>query len=151
MRTRTTILTLTMKNAITVFASRCRASRLSAPLAVLLPALLLYPSVLPAEKNKDDSHALLMGSVFTADGLSLPGIRVSVKRKDDKKPRWRAVSDRRGEFALRLPAGTETYEVTTESKAFESQTKTVEFRGSERVDVFFRLARKDNTEEKKKE
>lgn len=144
-------MTLTMKKAMTAFASRCRTARLSAPPAVLLLAILLCPTALPAEKNKDDSHALLMGSVFTADGLSLPGIKVSVKRKDDKKPRWRAVSDRRGEFALRLPPGAETYEVTTKSKEFESQTKTVEFRDGERVDVFFRLARKDNTEEKKKE
>jgi hypothetical protein len=140
-----------MKKRITGFAKPGTTAKLSAPLAVLLLAVSPCPSAWPAEKNKDDSHALLMGSVFTADGLSLPGIKVSVKRKDDKKPRWRAVSDRRGEFALRLPAGTETYEVTAGSKGFESQTKTVEFRGSERVDVFFRLARKDDAEEKNKE
>lgn len=144
-------MTLTMTRATTGFASRGASAKLSTALSVLLLAFLLYPPSLPAEKNKKEPPALLMGSVFTADGLSLPGIKVSVKRKDDKKPRWRAVSDSRGEFALRLPAGTETYEVTAGGKTFESQTKTVELRGSERVDVFFRLARKDNSEEKTKE
>jgi hypothetical protein len=139
-----------MKNAITAFASRGGKAWLSTPLAALLLAVLLCLPASSADKEKND-HALLMGSVFTSDGLSLPGIRVSVKRKDDKKPRWRAVSDRRGEFALRLPAGAGTYEVTTTSKEFESQTKTVEFRGAERVDVFFRLARKENGKEKQEE
>lgn len=110
--------------------------------SLLLLALLSFP--LPAsEKPKSKPLALLAGTVFTAEGFSLPGVRLSIKRKSDRKPKWHAVSDRRGEFAVRLPPGPETYEVRAESPGHENQTKTVEFQGAERVDVLFRLAPKE--------
>jgi len=117
---------------------------------VVLAAALCAPPA-TSQEDKEASHALLVGSVFTAEGLSLPGVKVSIKRKDDKKPRWRAVSDNRGEFAVRLPIGQETYEITTDDKKFEAQTKTVQVHGAERVDVFFRLTRKEDLKEKKDE
>ncbi|MFQ5777767.1 MAG: hypothetical protein ACE5IP_07140 [Terriglobia bacterium] len=80
-------------------------------------------------------------SVFNEDGFSLPGVRVSVKRKGKRKPKWKGVTDRRGESAVRLPAEPGTYEVTTHSKEFVNETKTVEVRDRGRVDLFFRLSR----------
>ena len=103
------------------------------------------PGLLVAkEKSKEKPYAVLFGTVFTAEGLALPGVPVSVKRKDDRKPKWRAVSDPRGEFAVRLPAEAATYEVSTQSEEHENQTKTVEVVGrqNESVTVLFRLARK---------
>lgn len=101
------------------------------------------------KKEKEEKpYALLFGSVHTAEGLSLPGIPVSIKRKDDSKPKWHAVSDHRGEFAVRLPAGPGTYEVETHSKEHENQSKSVEVHGEERVDVLFRLAEKKTEGEK---
>jgi hypothetical protein len=90
----------------------------------------------------------LSGSVHSADGFALPGVPVSVKRSDDRKPRWRAVSDARGEFALRLPAEAATYEVATESKEHENQSKTVKVAGTDKetVVVLFRLAPKEKQE-----
>jgi hypothetical protein len=41
--------------------------------------------------------------VFTDQGFALPGARVRVRRADEKKPKWEATSDRRGEFAVRVP------------------------------------------------
>jgi hypothetical protein len=118
----------------------------------LLTAGLLFCLVVPAGsaaagKKKEEPYALLFGMVFTEKGFALPGIAVSVKGKDDTKPRWHEVSDRRGEFAVRLPAGPGTYEVSTHSEEYENQSKTVEVRGTERVEVLFRLATKK--EEKK--
>jgi len=73
---------------------------------------------------------------------------VSVKRKDDRKPKWQGRTDRRGELALRLPAGRGTYEVTTASKEHDNQTQTVDVYGEERMDVIFRLTpRKSGQEE----
>lgn len=101
-----------------------------------------------ADKDKDKPHALLAVGVFTADGFALPGIPVSVKRKDDRKPKWQGRTDRRGELALRLPAGRGTYEVTTASKEHDNQTQTVDVYGEERMDVIFRLTpRKSGQEE----
>ena len=111
-------------------------------LTVLLPRD--SPSLAAKENSKEKPYALLAGSVFTAEGFALPGVAVSVKRKTDAKPKWRAVSDARGEFTLRLPAESASYEVTTNSDEYENQTKAVEVAGreKERVDIIFRLARK---------
>lgn len=121
-------------------------------LLVLLALTSLPFSALAGKKKKEPApHALLFGSVFTQEGLALPGVPVTVKAKDDRKPRWRAVSDRRGEFAIRVPPGPGTYEVTTESKDRKNETKTVEVLGQERVDVFFRLPLKEQKNESKEE
>jgi hypothetical protein len=101
-----------------------------------------------ADKDKEKSYALLSGSVHSAEGFALTGIPVSVRREEDRKPRWRAVSDARGEFALRLPAEAATYEVATESKEHENQAKTVRVAGTDKetVVVLFRLNRKSKEE-----
>lgn len=122
--------------------------RICAVVVTLLMAVWLGASpdlLIAKEKSKEKPFALLFGSVFTAEGLALPGVAVIVKRKDDRKPKWRAVSDSRGEFAVRLPAEAATYEVTTQSKAHENQTKTVEISGrvNETATVIFRLACKE--------
>lgn len=114
---------------------------------LVLPALSLPPPA--AKKDKEKRYALLSGTVFTEQGFSLPGVRITIKRKGEGKSKWRAVSDRRGEFAVRLPPGRGTYEVTTHSKQHQSQTKTVELYGEERVDIIFRLPRK--TEQRRKD
>ncbi|MGH9805297.1 MAG: carboxypeptidase-like regulatory domain-containing protein [Candidatus Acidiferrales bacterium] len=100
------------------------------------------------EKDKGKSYALLSGSVHSAEGFALAGVPVSVRRDDDRKPRWRAVSDTRGEFALRLPSEAATYEVATESKEHKNQTKTVKVAGTDKetVVVLFRLSPKNKSE-----
>jgi len=100
------------------------------------------------EKEKEKPYALLSGSVHSTEGFALPGVPVSVRREEDRKPRWRAISDARGEFALRLPAEAASYEVATESKEHENQTKKVTVAGTEKetVVVLFRLARKRKEE-----
>ena len=113
-------------------------------LILLLAGLLVSPGLAsPAPKKEKEQHyALLMVSVFTEEGFALPGIPVTIKPKGERKPVWRAVSDRRGECAVRLPPERATYEVTTQSKDRENQTKTVEIYGEERVDLVLRLSLK---------
>jgi len=114
-------------------------------------ASLACGTVLPLrsrEKEKEKAYALLSGSVHSSEGFAIPGVPVSVRREADRKPRWRAVSDSRGEFAVRLPAEAATYEVTTESKEHENQTKKITVAGTEKetIVVLFRLARKGGKE-----
>ncbi len=123
-------------------------TQLAASLAVILAALLFAPRALKAEKEKEKPHVLLRGTVFTAGGLALPGVLLTIKVKDSRKAKWRAVSDRRGEFAVRLPVGHQTYEVSTHSDEHENQTKTVEIAQQESVNVIFRLSPKDEKQEK---
>lgn len=115
---------------------------LAALLTALGPATGAVP--LTQEQNKDPKKkekqfALIFVTVFTAEGFALPGVRVTLKRKDDRKPKWKATSDARGEFALRVPAASGVYEVSTASKQHQNQTKTVEIAGQESVTVIFRL------------
>jgi len=122
--------------------TRLRPIRAAILLACLAGALAL--PLQSGEKDKEKSYALLSGSVHSVEGFAISGVPVSVRHQEDRKPRWRAVSDTRGEFALRLPAEAATYEVTTESNEHENQTKTVKVAGTgkETVVVLFRLARK---------
>lgn len=111
---------------------------------LLLAGVLTFPHSVSAapKKEKEARYALLLVSVFTEEGFALPGILIIVKPKDAPKPVWRGASDRRGEYAVRLPPSPRTYEVATQSKAYESQTKTVEIHGEERMDLVLRLAPK---------
>jgi Carboxypeptidase regulatory-like domain len=81
---------------------------------------------------------LLYGNVFTADGHLLYGAEVHVTRDGDKHPKWEAASDRRGEFAIRVPPGAD-YVVQVKSKGFVTQTQKVTANASTRVDMVFHM------------
>jgi hypothetical protein len=110
--------------------------------------LLLAAPALAAENRKEkkeaanESYALLMGSCFNEKGLSLPGVAVEVKRKEAANPklakqRWTAISSLRGEFAVRLPAGENTFVVSAGKEGYQPQQKEVTFVQDERLDVLF--------------
>jgi len=119
--------------------------RIQLTASILLVALLVGALGLELgaeKKKKPEPYALLLGTTFTSEGVSLPGIPIAVTRTGDKKPKWRVTSDARGEFAVRLPTGHAVYEVATESKEHENETQEVEVQGEQSVSVIFRLARK---------
>lgn len=87
----------------------------------------------------DEQRFLLFGTVFTAQGFALPGAKVEVRRAGEKKVRWSSISDRRGEFAIRVPPGAE-YEVTVTSKDFETMVRKVDATSGVREDMVFRMA-----------
>ncbi len=82
---------------------------------------------------------LVFGTVFTGRGQLLPGAEIGVRRGDEKKYRWRAVADRRGEFGIRVPMGAE-YEVRVRAKGFAEETRKVDARQGSREDLTFRLS-----------
>ncbi len=93
-----------------------------------------------AGKAKDRSaQAIIAGGVYDEAGYALPGIRVKIRREKERKPQWEAVSDARGEFAVRVPAGRETYVVSTHSKEHLNQEQKVEIYGQERAELILRL------------
>lgn len=89
---------------------------------------------------------LLYGNVFTADGHLLYGADVHVYKSGAKHWKWEAASDRRGEFAIRVPPG-EDYVVEVKSKGFMTQTQKVTANASSRVDMVFHM---DSGSDKKK-
>ncbi len=93
--------------------------------------------------DKDDkktvAQAVVAGTVFTREGFALRGIRVAIRHKDDKKPKWKAVTDARGEFVLRLPRASGEYEITAGSKNYQNETRSITIEAAERFNLIFRL------------
>jgi len=115
---------------------------------LLAPALFLFLAGAASEKKKkQEPYALLQITVVTSEGLSLPGIPVAITRQGEKKPKWRGVSDSRGEVAVRLPAGRATYRVATKSKEYEAETQEVEIYGEETVSLILKLSPKNRRSE----
>jgi hypothetical protein len=92
-------------------------------------------------QNSSDSHAhvyLIFATVFNDRGFALPGAQARVRRSEEKKFRWEAVSDHQGELALRVPPGAE-YEMTIEARGFKTQTRKIDARQENRADLAIRM------------
>lgn len=92
--------------------------------------------------NKKYSHAsdfLVIGTVFTDKGYAFPGVELRIRRSGEKKYRWDSYTNSRGEFAIRVPQGTD-YEMIVHAKGFADQTKTVDAKnGLSEARLVFRL------------
>lgn len=71
------------------------------------------------ERSTKKSYALIFGTVFDPDGRVVYGVRVKIRRAQDKKARWELYSDHSGEFAQRLPAGQQDYVVWADLKDYK--------------------------------
>jgi len=80
---------------------------------------------------------LIHGTVFTDKALSFPGVQLRIRRAGEKKFRWESYTNSRGEFAVRVPQGSE-YEMVVHAKGFAEQTRTIETKsgGNEESMVF---------------
>jgi hypothetical protein len=97
------------------------------------------------------SPAILAGTVFGGAGFSVRGAEVVVTRaaadglaakeaaKEPARERWKAASDARGEFFLRLPAGPAQYNVSVRAPGLKPQEKQVSFTAEERLEQNFLL------------
>jgi len=99
------------------------------------------PAARAGAQSSSKSHAhdfVIFATVFTAHGFALPGARVRVRRADEKKFRWEAMSDRQGELGIRVKQGAE-YEVTIEARGLKPQTRKVDAREGNRQDLTFQM------------
>ena len=97
-----------------------------------------------AKEKKAEPFALLMGTCFTEQGFSLAGVKVQVAVKPDsgiktKKKKWELISSPRGEFAIRLPAGRNTFVISASKEGFRPVEKTIAFENDERQDLIIKL------------
>ena len=95
--------------------------------SLLLPILILMAcaplvqgSSLLQVPGREKPYALIFGTVWGPDDRPVYGVKVRVRRVNDKKPRWELYSDHNGEFALRVPAGTMDYLVWADLKGIKS-------------------------------
>jgi len=96
------------------------------------------------QSPSNSSHAddfLVRGTVFTQEGFALPGAELRVRRASEKKFRWDAASNSRGEFAVRVKMGAD-YEVVVRAKGYQEQSLAVNAASGERVkELVFRMQR----------
>lgn len=86
------------------------------------------PLTQSAGKQKRPSYLegfLLRGTVFTEQGFSVPDAELRIRRASEKKFRWSIRSDRRGEFAIRVPKGAD-YEISVRARGYQEQTRAVD-------------------------
>lgn len=122
-------------------ALRCALAALA--LAGLLSATAAEVSAAKRKKSPQ-SYAIIGGTVFHENGRSLPGARIIVTplaEEGSKKVtgRTEGTSDSRGEFAIRVPAGSMRYNVRVEARGFEPAEKQVQVEWDQRLDLVFRL------------
>jgi hypothetical protein len=122
------------------------ASRLLSAIIVGLVLLALAPVFLPAyagsPADQKDDYALIFGTVWGPDNRPVYGIPVKIRRADQKKARWEAVSDHHGEFAQRVPTGKADYIIWADIKVPKGKEKpqvTVHIENNERVDAGLHL------------
>jgi len=129
--------------AVFFFSARLAAQD---PPSVPAPAQQTPPTPDSSSKQKPgrSTHSddfLVRGTVFTQEGLSLPGAQLRIRRASEKKFRWETATSSRGEFAVRVKMGAE-YEVTVRAKGFQEQSLAVDGKTGERFkDLVFRLQR----------
>ena len=95
-------------------------------------------------------YALIYGTVFDPDNHSVYGVKIKIRRSDQKKARWELYSDHAGEFAQRVPAGQADYVVwadlkscnTPQCKGLRPGTEvTVHIQNDERADIGLHLTK----------
>jgi len=92
--------------------------------------------------KKKYSHAndfLIRGTVFTDKALSFPGVQLRIRRVGEKKFRWESYTNSRGEFAVRVPQGS-NYEMVIRAKGFAEQSRAVNGKAGENEEsMVFRM------------
>ena len=117
-----------------------------APFAVLglpaaQPGFHFVQSTSQATKN---DYALIYGTVWDANQHPAAGVPVTIRRASGKKAQWELMSDSRGEFAQRVPAGAQDYVIQANIKTPKGQPRpkiTVHIDDNERKDVSLHLSR----------
>ena len=71
-------------------------------------------------EKKEKPYALIFGTVWGPDDLPVYGVRVLIRRSDKKKAKWELISNHKGEFAQRVPAGKADYIVWADTKGYKS-------------------------------
>jgi hypothetical protein len=93
----------------------------------------------PQSSSSPHAHDFVVfTTVFTNQGFALPGARVRIRRENDKKFRWEAISDRRGELAIRVPQDSD-YELIVEARGYKTQTQKVDAAEGNRADLTIRM------------
>jgi hypothetical protein len=102
----------------------------------------LSPLPQSSSNNTSRDYALIFGTVWGPDSHPVAGVPIRIRRASEKKFRWELVSNRMGEFAQRVPVGTQDYVIQADIKTPKGTTKPetkVHIDDNERQDVGIHL------------
>jgi hypothetical protein len=108
----------------------------------LIAAPLHSPDTDPQKNTVSKDYALIVGTVWGSDDRPAAGVPIKIHTAAGKKAKWELVSDQRGEFAQRVPAGRQDYVIEADIKTPKGQPKpeiTVQIEDNERKDVGLHL------------
>ncbi len=112
-----------------------------APPAPPTPPASQTPAPEKPQKQKY-SHAndfLVIGTVFDEKGYAFPGVELKIRRSLEKRFRWDSYTNSRGEFAMRVPKGSD-YEMILHAKGFADQTRALDAKtGLSEARIVFRM------------
>jgi hypothetical protein len=111
---------------------------------IILAALVLLLAAAVSGASRDprpgEPYALLFGTVYNPENRPVAGVKIQIRRAEKKKPEWRLVSDRRGEFAQRVPAGKAEYVIVADIKTKGPKPEVkVQVENDERLDISLHL------------
>jgi hypothetical protein len=111
--------------------------------SLIIVTFWLLPSAAGQKDPKgEDPYAVIFGTVVGPDNRPVQGVPVKIRLAEKKKARWEHVSDRRGEFARRVPPGPAEYIVwlgLKDSQAAEKSAVKVHIVKEEQQDIILHL------------
>ena len=122
--------------------------RLALVCGIVLLASFLPVRLRAAAEDPHKPYALIIGTVWGPDGRPVYGVKVLIRRADQKKAKWELYSNHTGEFAQRVPAGKADYVIWADQKSVKSISNNklhpgaeanVHVAGDERVDIGLHL------------
>jgi len=96
-----------------------RWSRNTAACLAMCVLLAILSSGVAAGKEKakkEKPYALIFGTAYGPNDRPLYGVKITIRPQNKKHPNWDLISDHRGEFAQRVPAGSNDYLVHGEAE-----------------------------------
>jgi hypothetical protein len=103
------------------------------------PAPAAPPSKPGKQKYSHTNDYLIRGTVFTEKALSFPGAQLRIRKAGEKKFRWESYTNSRGEFAVRVPQGSD-YEMVVRAKGYAEQMRSVDAKsGANEENMVFRM------------
>ena len=90
-------------------------------------------------KHSHVNDFLIRGTIFNEKAFSFPGVQVRFRREGEKKYKWETYTNSRGEFAQRVPQGS-NYEILVHVRGCADQTRTIAaIGGGNQENVVFRM------------
>jgi hypothetical protein len=121
-------------------------------LACVAPGAMAFPSPHsdPQKNTPSKDYALIAGTVWGPDDHPVAGVPIQIHSATGTKAKWDLVSNQRGEFAQRVPAGRQDYIIQADIKTPKGQPKpqiTVQIEDNERKDVGLHLKQLEPTKQ----